>query len=86
MNSYFTTKILLPFTLLMVGASVAPFVCANAHIGHFGEIAGHSHLFGVGLVAASAVLSGWLATSKDWKNLADQGDADDAQAADEVNS
>ena len=48
----------------MVGASVAPFVSAKAHISHFGEVAGHGHLFGIGLVAASTVLAGWLAIPK----------------------
>ena len=79
MNSYFMTKILLPSILLMAGVSVAPFVCAKARIGHFGDVAGHNHLFGIGLVAASALLAVWLANSKNRKNVANQDAADDAQ-------
>ena len=70
----------------MVGASVAPFVSAKAHIGHFGEVAGHGHILGIGLVAASAVLASWLANSKDWKNLANKDDAYDAATEDEINA
>ena len=55
-------------------------------IGHVGEVAGHGHLVGIGLVAASAVLAGWLATLEDGENSADQDDADEAEAGDEVNA
>ena len=71
---------------MIIGASVMPFVSAKAHIGHVGEVAGHGHLVGIGLVAASAVLAGWLATCEDGENSADQDDADEAEAGDEVNA
>jgi len=33
---------------------------AHAHIGHLGEVAGHGHWIGLGLIAGAAVLGGWL--------------------------
>ena len=86
MTNFLSTKILLPTTLVVIGASVTPFVSAKAHIGHVSEVGGHGHLVGVGLVAASAVLAGWLATREDGENSADQDDADEAEAGDEVNA
>ena len=80
MISSFSTKLLLPRLLVTIGAIVTPFVSAKAHVG---EAAGHGHLVGIGLVAASAVLAGWLATREDGENSADQ---DDAEAGDEVNA
>jgi hypothetical protein len=86
MISSFSTKLLLPRVLVTIGASVTPFGSAKAHIGHVGEVAGHGHLVGIGLVAASAVLAGWLATREDGENSTDQDDADEAEAGDEVNA
>lgn len=86
MISSFSTKLLLPRVLVTIGASVTPFVIVKVHIGHVGEVAGYGHLVGIGLVAASAVLAGWLATREDEENLADQDDADEAEAGDEVNA
>ena len=86
MISSFSTKLLLPRVLVTIAASVTPVVSAKAHIGHVGEVAGHGHLIGIGLVAASAVLAGWLATREDGENSADQDDADEAEAGDEVNA
>ena len=79
MISSFSTKLLLPRVLVTIAASVTPFVSAKAHIGH-------GHLVELGLVAASAVLAGWLATREDGENSADQDDADEAEAGDEVNA
>ena len=86
MISSFSTKLLLPRVLVTIAASVTTLVSAKAHIGHIGEVAGCGHLVGIGLVAASAVLAGWLATREDGENSADQDDADDAEAGDEVNA
>ena len=86
MISSFSTKLLLPRVLVTIAASVTPVVSAKAHIGHVGEVAGHGHLVGIGLVAASAVLAGWLATRENGENSADQDDADEAEAGDEVNA
>ena len=86
MISSFSTKLLLPRVLVTIAASVTPFISAKAHIGHVGEMAGHGHLVGVGLVTASAVLADWLATREDGKNSVDQDDADEAEAGDEVNA
>jgi hypothetical protein len=86
MISSFSTKLLLPRVLVTIAASVTPFISAKAHIGHVGELAGHVHFVGINLVAASAVLSGWLAIRRDGKNSADQDDADEAEAGDEVNA
>ena len=77
MISSLSTKLLLPRVLVTIGASVTPFVSAKAHIGHLVEI---------GLVGASAVLAGWLATREDGENSTDQDDADEAEARDEVNA
>jgi len=33
---------------------------AQAHIGHLGEVAGHGHWIGPGLIAGAAVLAGLL--------------------------
>ena len=71
---------------MKIATSVTPFVSAKAHIGHVGEVAGHGHLVGIGQVAASAVLAGWLATHEDGENSAEQEDADEAEAGDEVNA
>ena len=86
MISSFSTKLLLPRVLVTIVANVTPFISTKAHIGHVGEVAGHGHLVGNGLVAASAVLAGWLATREDGENSADQDDADEAEAGDEVNA
>ena len=86
MISSFSTKLLLPRVLVTIGASVTLFVSAKAHIGHSGEVAGHGHIVEIGLVAASAVLAGWLATREDGENSTDQDDADEAEARDEVNA
>ena len=71
---------------MTIAASVTPFISAKAHIGHVGEVAGHGHFVGIGLVAASAVLAGWLATRVIGENSADQDDADEAEVGDEVNA
>ena len=60
MISSFSTKLLLPRVLVAIGASVTPFVSAKAHIGHVGEVAGHGHLVGIGLVAAFCGACCWL--------------------------
>ena len=86
MISSFSTGLLLPRVLMTTGASVTLIVSAKAHIGHGGEVAGHGHLVGIGLVAASAVFAGWLATREDGENSTDQDDADEAEAGDEVNA
>ena len=86
MISSFSTKLLLPRVLVTIGASVTLFVSAKAHIGHVGEVAGHGHLVGIGLVAASAVLAGWFATREDGENSAGQDDANEAEAGDQVNA
>ena len=86
MISSFSTKLLLQRVLVTIAASVTPFISTKAHIGHVGEVAGHGHLVGIGLVAASAVLAGWLATCEDGENSAYQDDADEAEAGDEVNA
>jgi len=86
MISSFSKKSLLPNVLVTIGTSVTPFVSAKAHIGHVGEVAGHDHPVGIGLFAASSVLAGWLATREDGKYTADQDDADEAGAGDEVNA
>ena len=86
MISFFSTKLLSPRVLVIIGASVTPFVSATAHIGHVGEVAGHGHLIGIGLVTASAVLAGWLETREDGGNSTDQDDADEAEAGDKVNA
>ena len=71
---------------MTIGASVTPFVSAKAHIVHVGEVGGHGHLVGIGLIAASAALAGWLATREDGENSTDQDDADEAEAGGEVNA
>ena len=86
MISSFSTKLLLPRVLVTIGASVMPFVSAKAHIGHVGEVAGHGHLVGIGLVAASAVLAGWLTTREYDGEQTVQDNADEAEAGDEVNA
>lgn len=86
MISSFSTKLLLPRVLVTIAASVTPFISARAHIGHVGELAGYGHFVGINPVAASAVLGGWLAIREDGENLADQDDADEAEAGDEVNA
>ena len=86
MISSFSKKLLLPLVLVTIAASVTPFISAKAHIGHVGEVAGHGHFVGIGLVGASAVLAGWLATCEIGENSADQDDADEAEVGDEVNA
>ena len=86
MISSFSTKLPLPRVLVTIGASVTPFVSAKAHIGHVGEVAGHGHLVGIGLIAASAVLAGWLATREDDGEHTVQDDAEETETGDEVNA
>ncbi len=86
MISSFSTKILLPRVSVTTPASATAIISNKAHIGHVGEVAGHGHLVGIVLVAASAVLAGLLATREDGENSADQDDAYEAEAGDEVNA
>jgi len=37
---------------------------AQAHIGHLGEVAGHGHWIGLGLIAGAGVLAGLLGKGK----------------------
>lgn len=51
-----------------------------AHLGHMGEIAGHTHWVGVGAVFAAGLLAGLIGKIKDKSNA----DADDLSVEDEV--
>ena len=86
MTSLLPLKTLLPAGMVMATTCIAPFGSATAHIGHVGEVAGHGHLVGIGLIAASAVLTGWLATREYDGERTVQDDADEAEAGDEVNA
>ena len=86
MTSFLLLKSLLPAGMVMATTWIAPFGSATAHIGHVGEVAGHGHLVGIGLIAASAVLTGWLATREYDGERTVQDDADEAKAGDEVNA
>ena len=86
MTSFLLLKSLLPAGMVMATTCIAPFGSATAHIGHDGEVAGHGHLVGIGLIAASAVLTGWLATLEYDGEQTVQDDADEAEAGDEVNA
>ena len=85
MTSFLLFKSLLPAGMVMATTCIAPFGSATAHIGYVGEVAGHGHLVGIGLIVASVVLAGWLTTRGDGENLAGQDDADEAEAENEVN-
>ena len=85
MTSFLLLKSLLPAGMVMATTCIAPFGSATAHIGHVGEVAGHGHLVGIGLIAASAVLAGWLTTREYDGEQTVQDDADEAEAGDEVN-
>jgi len=47
------------FATLIAAQAAAP---ASAHIGHLGEVAGHGHWIGLGLIAGAGILAGWLGT------------------------
>ena len=86
MISFLPLKSLLPAGMLMATTCIAPFGSATAHIGHVGEVAGHGHLVGIGLIAASAVLAGWLTTRECDGEQRVRDNADEVEAGDEVNA
>ena len=86
MTSFLLLKSLLPAGMVMATTCIAPFGSATAHIGHVGEVAGHGHLVGICLIAASTVFAGWLATREYDGERTVQDDADEAEAGDEVNA
>ena len=86
MTSFLLPKSLLPAGMVMATTCIAPFGSATADIGHVVELAGHGHLVGIGLIAASAVLAGWLPTREYDGEQTVQDDADEAEAGDEVNA
>ena len=86
MISFLPLKSLLPAGMVMAITWIAPFGSATANIGHVGEVAGHGHLVGIGLIAASAVLAGWLATREDDGEQTVQDDAEEIETGDEVNA
>ncbi|MEK9800102.1 MAG: DUF6732 family protein [Alphaproteobacteria bacterium] len=56
------------FSVFHRSAAIAAIVLAstssaNAHLGHVGELAGHGHLVGVGLVGTAVMLGGILAAA-----------------------
>ena len=55
---------------------------ANAHLGHVGELAGHGHLVGIGLVGTAVMLGGILAAASRHAK-GDQGEASVDDDADE---
>lgn len=62
-------------------AACAP-AAAHAHLGHLGEVAGHSHWAGVAALAGAAVLAGIVALKGRRKRDAEPADeADDAAPA-----
>ncbi len=52
---------------------------ALAHVGHIGELAGHSHWVGVAALAGAAIVAGVAALKGRKKAELDQDDADTAQ-------
>ena len=86
MTSFLPSKSLLPAGMVMATTCIAPFGSATAHIAHVGEVAGHGQLVGIGLIAASAVLTGWLVTREYDGEQTVQDDADEAEAGDEANA
>lgn len=55
---------------------------ASAHVGHVGELAGHSHWIGIGAIAAAAALAAIIAAAKKRDNAQD-GEESEAEIADE---
>ena len=49
----------LVITLLLAGSSQA-----HAHLGHVGELAGHSHWIAIGAAATAAAIAAWLGKRK----------------------
>ena len=39
---------------------LATTTCANAHLGHIGEVAGHAHWIGIGAVIVAGALAGLI--------------------------
>ncbi|MXN66638.1 hypothetical protein GR183_17105 [Stappia sp. GBMRC 2046] len=52
---------------------------AHAHVGHVGDLAGHSHWAGIAAIAGSAVLAGIVALKAKRKRQAEAG-MEDAEA------
>lgn len=69
-------------SLLAAAAALFPaFVppAANAHVGHVGDLAGHSHWAGIAAIAGAAVLAGIVALKAKRKRQAEAG-MEDAEA------
>ncbi|MEP3277762.1 MAG: DUF6732 family protein [Stappiaceae bacterium] len=49
------------FYLSLISLSLAVPQTAAAHVGHVGDLAGHSHWVGVAALGGAAVLAAWLA-------------------------
>ena len=70
-----------PFASLVAGFFCAALPApAYAHVGHFGELAGHSHWVGAAAVAGAALVAGLVAW-KDRKRKQEEPDRD-AEAQD----
>ena len=69
---------------------------AHAHLGHLGELAGHSHWAGIALTGAAIALAGWVikdrATAEETEaesednNQGLQGDGSHSETGDEVHA
>lgn len=71
-------------SLLALGAGFLMPTTAEAHLGHLGEVGGHSHWAGAALLAGAAILAGIGALkgrkkAKDAEKNAPEAQADDAE-------
>ncbi len=52
---------------------------AHAHVGHLGEVAGHGHWIGLGLIAGAAILAGLLNKGRKAEEAGPEDDEADAE-------
>ncbi|AXS39123.1 DUF6732 family protein [Breoghania sp. L-A4] len=70
-------RILVP--VLMLSTAALP-GAARAHVGHLGDVAGHSHWVGVAALAGAAAVAGVMALKGRRKRARDEGSQSEADA------
>lgn len=69
-------------TLLLSAAVFLPAAPAHAHLGHFGEVAGHAHWVAVGALAVAAAVAALAARRDADDDELEDADVEDAPAED----
>ena len=69
-------KILILFVTLLLATATS----AMAHVGHVGDLAGHSHWIGVGAVVAAGLVLAALGLTKSKEEASDEDSSEEAVA------